>query len=280
MSTTEQNEHQLDAEIRAALSGRGNIDDAHPAADTLLGYHHGTLPAAEEEALQTHLAGCPACVRLLLALDSFSAPVTVEEVAAAGTREGVEATLARLPRETTPATAAPPFSRSRATPYLPLAAALLLAALGLSFFLFHLWQRDAAELSQLRDQYATLETRLADRSQPRTDLPIVDLFPTGFSRQVRLDRPRVDVPAAADAVMLILAPSAPVPGTLLRLRLLDGAGEERWTGMATPNEAGSLTVLLPRGTLTSGPYELQLEAPDPTVASDRFPFELDFHSEP
>ena len=46
--------------------------DEHPTPETLVAYHAGELPAAEQEDLRNHLALCHDCADLLLDLVSFA----------------------------------------------------------------------------------------------------------------------------------------------------------------------------------------------------------------
>lgn len=46
-------------------------DDPHPRTATLRDYHRGTLPTAEADLVQEHLATCPECAELFLGLVNF-----------------------------------------------------------------------------------------------------------------------------------------------------------------------------------------------------------------
>jgi hypothetical protein len=50
---------------------QGGGDGDHPQIETLYRYHRETLTEDQADAIQGHLAGCPACARLFLGLVNF-----------------------------------------------------------------------------------------------------------------------------------------------------------------------------------------------------------------
>ena len=139
----------------------------HAGTKRLIAYREGTLSEAEREKIQEHLSLCPRCTGLLRELGDFEAAAAgaVETGPEALRQEAWESLVRRLPRETRlPRT--PPAVRPIAT--LParrqpvaswvyaVAAALLLAVIGLSL-------GSAIRVRQERRRLAGLEQRLEER---------------------------------------------------------------------------------------------------------------------
>lgn len=136
----------------------------HVGTRRLIAYREGTLPEAEREKVQEHLSLCPRCTGLLRELRDF-------EAAAAGAvapgpdalrEEAWDSLVRRLPRRPQTSAAVRPVAalpaRRRPVPVLiyAAAAALLLAAIGLS-----IWS--AVAVRQERRRVAGLERRLEER---------------------------------------------------------------------------------------------------------------------
>lgn len=162
----DENRIDLKAALRELASEESEGIGSHVGLKRLIAYHRGALSAAEREALQEHLSLCKQCAGLLLELRDF------EAAAAGGGAAGLEPlrqdaweSLARhLPwkvsairpitgaaRRGSPRLRAPRF-------LLGLAAALLLAVLGLS-----LWE--AVTIQRERQRLSRLEQRLEEREE-------------------------------------------------------------------------------------------------------------------
>lgn len=136
----------------------------HAGTRRLIAYREGRLPEAEREELQEHLSLCPRCTGLLRELRDF------EEAAAGAVEAGPdslrqqawESLSRRLPRPAEPRVrpVATLPARKRTVPaYLyALAAALLLAVIGLS-----VWAPLA--IRQERERLAGVEQRLREREE-------------------------------------------------------------------------------------------------------------------
>ncbi|HVG09524.1 MAG TPA: zf-HC2 domain-containing protein [Thermoanaerobaculia bacterium] len=146
-----------------------NSDDGLPSGHVgtrrLIAYREGTLPEAEREALQEHLSLCARCTGLLRDLRDFEAAAAgaVETGPEPLRQEAWESLVRRLPRlvQTPPAVrpiATLPAARRRPIPSFvyAVAAALLLAVIGLS-----IWS--AVMVRQERRRLAGLEQRLKER---------------------------------------------------------------------------------------------------------------------
>ncbi|HEV2854814.1 MAG TPA: zf-HC2 domain-containing protein [Thermoanaerobaculia bacterium] len=139
-------------ELRDAMAESGL--GAHPDPERLAAYPAGELSPEEEGRVQDHLALCRECAALLLDLDGLADP----GFGAGADLSGKEAVWQRLReeigREEAPSAPPPvlPFRRPvRSSPrrLQALAASLLVAVLGLSFWVASLQQR-VAELSGAR----------------------------------------------------------------------------------------------------------------------------------
>lgn len=108
------------ARLRRAFAAEGPAVEPCPPAERIFAGAHGELPEAELGALLDHLALCPTCSqewRLAVELGQQAAPP-----AAAQPREGGVVVAGN-------------FRQRRVSPWMGLAAALLLAAIGLPFLL-------------------------------------------------------------------------------------------------------------------------------------------------
>lgn len=164
----DENRIDLKAALRE-LAAEESVDlGPHAGLKRLLAYRRGTLPAAEREALQEHLSLCKRCAGLLLELRDF------EAAAAGGGTVGPESlrqdaweSLARhlpwkVPAIQPIADAAKRQARRRAPRFLfGLAAALLLAVLGLSVWAAVTIQRERQRLSRLEQRLEEREEALA-----------------------------------------------------------------------------------------------------------------------
>lgn len=167
----EDKRNDLRADLKTALrelaaeDAAGTAGDARPHIGTrrLIAYRQGTMPAAEREAVQEHLSLCSRCTGLLRELRDFEAASAGAQDAGPESlrQEAWESLVRRLPPR---APAARPVASHAGTQargsrfVLALAAALLLAVVGLS-----LWA--AATVRQERRRLALVEQRLEEREE-------------------------------------------------------------------------------------------------------------------
>ncbi len=119
------------------------------------------------------------------------------------------------------------------------AAALLLVSLGLSW-----WGIDRGPGSE--------------GIQPRLNLPIVELVPTGESGQ-RTDVQAIELPAGADGFFLVLTLRDPRRYPIYEARIEGPSGTELWSSAELERaEEGFFTLELPRGFLPPGRYRIVL----------------------
>lgn len=149
-----------------AAEGSGDVGP-HVGVKRLIAYRQGTMPAAESEAVQEHLSLCTRCTGLLREMRNF------EEASAGGGASGPEALrqeawaslVRRLPQKP-PAirpiagSLAPPRRRVPRLAYA-LAAALLLAVVGLSIWATVMVRQERQRLALLGQQLEEREEALA-----------------------------------------------------------------------------------------------------------------------
>lgn len=122
----------MSEELRDAMAE--SAPGPHPDPERLAACHAGELSPEEEGRVQDHLALCPECAALLLDLDGLADP----GFGAGADLSGKEAVWQRLKEEMAPQAPVVPFRRPvRSSPrwLQALAASLLVASLGLSFWL-------------------------------------------------------------------------------------------------------------------------------------------------
>ena len=171
----DENRTDLKAALRELAAEESADIGPHVGLKRLIAYRRGTLPTAEREGLQEHLSLCPRCAGLLLELRDF------EAASAGGGAPGPESlrqnaweSLARrLPWKVSairPIAGAarrgspgPGFQRNLRAPrfLVGLAAALLLAVLGLSIWAAVTLQRERQRLSRLEQRLEEREEALA-----------------------------------------------------------------------------------------------------------------------
>lgn len=181
----------------------------HDEAREILPLHAlGALDGADREALEAHLAGCPACrealreeVQAVAVLAHAPAQVAPRpELRArvlAAARSAPGGAVAAFPADIPAARADSPPSASRAWPWLVAAAAAVLAVIA-SVGLF----RARAELADVRAELLALESRLADASE-RTERA---------TAQIRVQQQALDVLGAPDLLRATLAGVPPAAG--------------------------------------------------------------------
>ncbi|HVS00497.1 MAG TPA: zf-HC2 domain-containing protein [Thermoanaerobaculia bacterium] len=233
-------------ELKAALEGflsEAQRDlEPHPSPDELAAYSAGELPAAEETRIQNHLALCPHCLELLLDLERWSDPESVSEPSLpAGEKAGAwQALQARLAAEAAPRRR-PGLRLASPRPAYALAAALLVAVVGLSLRVWH------------------LERGMADLSHPQVNAPVVDLLPASPLRGEPGERAVVELAPASRFFALILSPKGSPDYAGYRVEILDAGGRTVWSEKGLEkNRHGSFTLILTRGFLRPGEYRLRL----------------------
>lgn len=159
----------LKAALRELAAEESGDAGPHCGIKRLIAYREGALPAVESEKVEEHLSLCPSCTGLLRELRDFEEAAARGETGPESLRQEVWDALARrLPAKTPPIRPVPrppgePWRRfSRFVP-ATLAAALLLAVIGLT-----LWA--AVTLVQERQELAKLEQRLKEREAAVTVL--------------------------------------------------------------------------------------------------------------
>lgn len=175
----------LDQAIRRMAAQERRALTGHPDPEELLAYHERQLPEASAEGIRDHLARCPECARVVLDFEAFpdlEPPGEEHRLASADVERERRALEARIEARSRPV-----WQRHQVL--LPLAATLLLAAVGLGLWSVQLLQR------------------LESATGPRGDVVIVaDLRPV--SEPLRGPRPTAEVPewAGRGVVLLSLRP--------------------------------------------------------------------------
>lgn len=213
----------------------------HPVPDELLAYVEGALEVEDRERVQEHLALCRRCARVVLDFEEFPEIETTEEEQLS---EFEVAAKWRHFQEMTAQDEAPPRS-SRPMAAFPrgayaLAASLLVAVLGLSFWVLRLHH----EIDGL--------------SQPRVNVHIGDLVP----RAEDVERSAADqlrVPHGAEHVLLLLNLADFREFSGYRVEIVDQDERQVWSSEAlrrTPD--GNFTVEVHRRLLLAGEYRVEL----------------------
>jgi hypothetical protein len=175
-------------DLKAALRELAAEESAgagpHVGLKRLIAYRRGELPAAEREAVQEHLSLCPRCTALLRELRDFEAAAAHGD--AAGPEplrdEAWESLAEHLPRK---GSAIRPIATGRQAPrprraaytVYGIAAALLLAVLGLAVWATITVRQERQRTARLEQTLSEKETALAEadrqlaaaRSQSSTD---------------------------------------------------------------------------------------------------------------
>lgn len=122
-----------------------------------------------------------------------------------------------------------------------------------------------AELSRAAEaqsgQIARLESEIAALSAPRFNVPVVDLDPAGAVARgdAAAEARKVEVPAGAGLVTLILNPSQPPAPGSYTLEILGAGGRRVWSGGGlSPTAYDNFSLAVPRPLLPDGRYRLRL----------------------
>ncbi|HEY3569491.1 MAG TPA: zf-HC2 domain-containing protein [Thermoanaerobaculia bacterium] len=215
----------------------------HPKPETLAAYHAGELTEPEERRLQDHLVGCPECAALLLDLDGLSDPGFGAGSLPPADQEALWRNLQAEIREEEPLAPIVPLRRRAASPRLlqALAAALLAVTIGLSVWV------------------ASLQRKVDELSRPQENALVLDLD-AGTARGEEGARPTWVIPKDVRLFTLILSPPEP-RSTRYRVAMERVGGGRVWSGELVPNEAGSLSLILPRHGIPPGDYRVRLLGP-------------------
>jgi hypothetical protein len=258
-------------ELKGALAGvlqagDGDPED-HPAADELAAYHAGELAEAEEARVRSHLLACGECTGLLLDLDALQndpafgadrpAPAAEIEAVWRAVQPHVPARAAAptaspdlaapaLDRPATLTAPAPPTGREvarrpRQAPWLQaLAAALLVAVVGLSFWVLR------------------LRTDLGALSRPQLNAPVQDLTPGG-ARGGEGGPLELRLPPHTGLFTLVLNPASPRDFPAYAVDIAPAEGSVLWSGEGLEKNAyGSFSLALPRSLMPDGRYTIRL----------------------
>lgn len=232
---------ELKAVLGDVLAGAREDLSPHLAPEDLLAYRAGELPAPERARVEDHLVACPHCLELLLDLGRLSDPGFGSERTAAERAADWKAVQKRLAVEPAPRRRRLARAFSSPRPAWALAAALLVAVVGLS----------------LRTRQ--LERRVEDLGRPQVNAPVVDLFPASPLRGEEGESAVVELDPASRLYTLILSPkgSPDYPG--YRLEVLDSGGRTVWSADGLEKDRhGSFTLILARSFLDPGEYRFRL----------------------
>lgn len=242
---------------RLAGAVEGHLS-AHPDAGAFLAYRRGELAEAEADAFEEHLAWCRDCAGIARDLPGFlegeaeAEPFAPEEKAADWA--AIEERLGREGSAGGPEAAYPKASASRSRLASALAAAVALVVVGGGFWAFQAQRREA------------------DRLRPVANVPPVNLSPVGTERGGGGGLPTLTLERGA---YLSLGSRRDLGDRAYRAAIVGEDGRTRWTvdGLR-PTEYGSLSLLLPSGSLPPGRYRIVVrgEARGPEV--ERYAFRV------
>lgn len=220
----------------------------HPDADRLIAYHHGELAAGEADAVQEHLTLCRQCTALVADLAAFphldAQPGEPSEHEVAQAWRRVEALLSRravagVPdRGTSGGTPHATVPWHRAAVAWAVAACLALLCVGLGSWSFH------------------LESRLAELTAPRPNVPVVDL---GSGTRRSGDEAVARVPAGEGPFTLYFYPDVAWGDyAAFEWSVTNEAGEAVLAGSGLEERSQAFTLGLDRDSLAPGSYRLHL----------------------
>jgi len=214
----------------------------HLDPEEIAAYHAGELPPEEERRVQDHFVACLECAGLLLDLDGLAdpgfgadadLPPNAAETVWAGVREQI--------RRDEPAKVLPMTTRRVQPPRMwqALAASLLIATVGLSFYV------------------ASLRRTVEELSRPQANAPVLDLYPAGHAgRGTATEVP--EVPPEARLFTVILSPADRGSWTEYEAEISNAKGVV-WTARGLrPNAFGSFSLTLSRRSLGAGQHRIRL----------------------
>lgn len=222
----------LDGAVRAAAqAAREGLSD-HPTPDQLADYSLGVHAPEDEDLIQEHLTLCGECAELVLGLGGL----------AAAPSDGEEEEASRPLRfDAARKTGAAPRPTGGGVLRWALAASLVVGA---GLLLWGGW----------------LRSELAAARAPSADVVVADLVPVGSTAVQRGGTvPRVEVPAGADRLVLLLNLGEVTSSPRHRIELAGPDGEVVWRAEdVRPDDLGAFVVDLLAATLAPGAYELRL----------------------
>jgi hypothetical protein len=223
----------------------------HPAVDALVDFQEGRLPDEAAAAVRRHLESCAECAEDLERLAPWDPAAPLDEALVpsalrlAAQRRRFEGRLR--------------FSPPRRRFPLPLAAALLTAALGPAFWLGTHWSSPQPEV-RIAENPLYVPLRAVEEGPRRS-----------AGEEIRL-------PLEFDALVLRLATADFEPHDGYRAEMVreEGPVIRRWSNLARqPN--GSFLVTIPRDELRGGLYTVRLLAIDGEEVSPLAAFVFRFH---
>ncbi len=251
---SESESRQTLQEAMATLTAVALDGQDHPTPDELLAYHAGELSEEAHERVRTHVAWCRDCARTVLDLASWpdvelrdpGLERTADEEAAdwQAIRQGLAAGRGEAP---SPAPKRPVRERPRARrrsygPVHLLAAALLVAVVGLSF------------------QITRLTRQVTELTRPRANVFVTDLESvTAAARRDGEELRTTRVPDGMEIVVFLLVEDDVRPFDDHAVEIRDAAGRVFWRhrGLRSPPEGG-FSVEVPVDVLPSDEIEIRL----------------------
>ena len=227
---------ELSTALRAVADAMLAREPEHPSAEELVRHSHGELSGADQERVQDHLAICPDCARLRLALPQLATGGKAAANADSNAAEDFERLRSAL--------VANQPSRLR---YLALAAALLMAV-GLGWVL--------ARVRAPRDL------------QPAINLPVavLSLDPSRQTTETLV------VPSDAELLMVVVPLPADAAGGVYRVRVSHRASAYSWTSPPVEPRQGEITLTFGTRGMPPGLYAFtvdQLGATGPRRVGER-----------
>lgn len=240
-------EQRLRAGIRALAAEDRQGPGSHPSPDELLAYYEGDhegdhaedVSADERERIQDHLARCSECARTVLDLSSFPNVEPAREEDRLSDFD-LAAEWRRFQERAGTAPARPakasPFASARLA--YALAAALLLAVIGLSIWVVRLREEAAG---------------------PRVNVLLADLLPREAAVERSADEETIRFPEWADRLLLILNLAEAPSHSAYRVEIATPEGREVWSRRGLrPSADGNFTLEVPRSLLPGERYVVRL----------------------
>ncbi len=214
----------------------------HPPAEAWIDYFTGNVPGEEANGLSRHLSHCRQCINLVLDLDAFAEPATLEAGVVA---DFEKAAVWRTVKNTVDHG---PLPRAWQWPtWIAVAASLCIAALG-----FSAWSAQRGELNQLRTQALAL-------SKLSANAVVTSLRPGAQERGSGSSVTSISVGDDPRVLVFILNLVDPPDYPSYEVRVYDAGDAEvaRIPDLEITN-IGNFQLALPPGVLTAGSYDLRL----------------------
>lgn len=241
----------LDAALRHLAEQQRRSLTSHPTPQELAAYHAGELPPEAEARILDHLAVCRECSDLLLDLSGFAdlkPPEGVPDLTDQQVEEDWQALRERMRKEAPPSPprtaevvpirpAGPATKPGRIYPvWLPVAASLL-AVLGFSFGLYQ------------SVQVGALEQQLDEQRQPWSP-PIISLDIT--PQRSGEEKGVASMSSREGAVLSLYNDDAKI------FPAYEAEIDNRATVKAVASKEGGVSLVIPRGFLKPGSYQIRL----------------------